>query len=157
MISTAADPWKREAQAENALRSALGLDRLPKITVKTKRYILIEDNSPRARHWSRLFAISSAAETGVPVAALETPPADNTARRIFTEIRASAFAAPRALPRCPGPFGGTTVIVLPDDASRCDSKAWFDLEAKDPIAKESRFPLSHFHPDGISKPRFHRL
>jgi hypothetical protein len=43
------------------------------------------------------------------------------------------------LPQCPGPFGGTTVVVLSQETTDADRQAWFALEENDPIAKESRF------------------
>ena len=43
------------------------------------------------------------------------------------------------LPQCPGPFGGTTVIVLPPDASPPQVAAWKAVEENDPLAKASRF------------------
>ena len=43
-----------------------------------------------------------------------------------------------SLPRCPGAFGGTTVVVLPEGLAESEIAAWISLEADDPLAKESR-------------------
>ena len=51
----------------------------------------------------------------------------------------SSFAMPGALPACPGAFGGTTILVLPEDVSEEETKSWFELEKNDPIARFRRF------------------
>ncbi|MDH3718432.1 MAG: M20/M25/M40 family metallo-hydrolase, partial [Planctomycetota bacterium] len=76
---------------------------------------------------------------GISVAVVDTLPADNQAVRVPVVVRPEAFAEPHALPRCPGPFGGTTILVLPDTTMPGDLTAWLELAKDDPIAKESRF------------------
>ncbi|MEM9167978.1 MAG: M20/M25/M40 family metallo-hydrolase [Planctomycetota bacterium] len=44
-----------------------------------------------------------------------------------------------AIPRCPGPFGGTTILVLPDDTPPGDVETWIEIESNDPLSKKSRF------------------
>lgn len=46
---------------------------------------------------------------------------------------------PGVVPPAPGPFGGTTVIVVPADADEAERAAWDDLVANDPLAARSRF------------------
>ncbi len=133
------DPWAIEQDAENVLRVAMGLDALPTIESKDHRYILVENDSPRAHHWARLLALRKTASDGSPVAVLNKAPGVDGATRLPTEIRAEAFAVKGALPKCPGPFGGTTVVVLPDDATSQTVKAWDALMDDDPLTKRSRF------------------
>ena len=44
-----------------------------------------------------------------------------------------------ALPKCPCPFGGTTVVVIPDDKTSEQVEAWLAFEEDDPLTKHSRF------------------
>ncbi|MCH7870751.1 MAG: ChaN family lipoprotein [Planctomycetes bacterium] len=139
LIPADEDPWKIELAAENTLRAALDIDKRPAVDAVERRYILMESDSPRARHWARLRALRSFAKDGIPVALLDAPPTDETVVRIQTEVRAESFALPGALPPCPGPFGGTTVVVVPDDAPAQEVRAWLALLDDDPLTKHSRF------------------
>lgn len=138
LIAVTDDPWHRETQLENALRDGLGLVRRTTTAAGARRYILPESDSPRARHWARLHAIWAEGNAG-QVAKLETSPPDAKAVRVPTTIRPQSFSAAGSLPQCPGPFGGTTVVVLSQETTDADRQAWFALEENDPIAKESRF------------------
>ncbi len=157
-IAATGDPWEVDLEAENALRSALGVEPVfqpvedrshtaataaPQAKSLRYRYILVDGDSPRARHWARLRALRSTAQDGVRVAVLETPPEEAGHGRIPTDILPETFAGADALPRCPGPFGGTTVVVVPDGADRLDAgptlEAWLALEEDDPLAKRGRF------------------
>lgn len=133
------DPWQTELEAENTLRAALGFDARVGVTSGSRRYILVENDSPRARHWARLLALRYTGENGVPVAILESPPDDPVVTEISVEIHPESFSQPGVLPRCPGPFGGTTVVVLPKDATSLEVKGWIALEEADPLHKKSRF------------------
>ncbi|MCK4658974.1 MAG: ChaN family lipoprotein [Phycisphaerae bacterium] len=139
MVLATADPWRTELEAENVLRAALGLDAHPAPTTTMRRHILVDSDSPRARRWARLGAIRSTAKDGVPVAVLDAPPADRASGLIPTDIRPEAFAEAHALPPCPGPFGGTTVVVVLDSATSRDREAWLTLQDEDPLSKRSRF------------------
>ncbi len=139
ILDASEDPWTIEHDTENVLRTAMGLEARPAIDSKERRYILSDNDSPRARHWARLRALRASASDGVPVAVLDAPPEDNSATRLPTEVHAESFAAKGALPPCPGPFGGTTVIVLPDDMPAQEVRAWKALVEDDPLAKRSRF------------------
>ncbi|MHB0959263.1 MAG: ChaN family lipoprotein [Pirellulaceae bacterium] len=132
------DPWNVQRQEEDAIRAALGCDALPPATDGPRRYILVEQDAPRAWHWARLHADRLSTHAGPPVAVVSQPP-ESPATAISTTIRPLAFAAEGALPPCPGPFGGTTVVVLPLDAEPQDVAAWKSIEENDPLAKTSRF------------------
>ena len=139
LTAVADDPWNAEGEIENALRAALGLEGLPDVTATERRYILADGDSPRARHWARLCALRSTENDGVPVAVLDTPPTEASAQQLAADIRPETFAEPHALPLCPGPFGGTTVVAVPADVSEQDVTAWVALEDNDPLAEMSRF------------------
>jgi uncharacterized iron-regulated protein len=133
------DPWMTEVEAENTLRAALGLELRRAPETSSLLYLVAEADSPRGRHWSRLEALRVEDESGQAVALVDAPPADDSATPISTGVRAEAYANGSKLPRCPGPFGGTTVIVVPNDASPEEKAAWLALEEDDPINKQSRF------------------
>jgi len=139
LVPRSDDPWRLEAQAEGALCAALGIEFREPAASGERAYVLAPSESPRARHWARLLALRHAAAEGVPVAVLEAPPSDESARPIDVDVRPERYAAPGALPRCPGSFGGTTVLVVPDGAPAEELAAWVALEEDDPIAKTSRF------------------
>jgi hypothetical protein len=54
-------------------------------------------------------------------------------------VRAEDFAADDALPVCPGPFGGTTIVVLPAGTAPAELEAWKALVANDPLTRQNRF------------------
>ena len=72
------------------------------------------------------------------MAVVSTQPAAGASTELSTEVHAGDFAAGRPLPRCPGPFGGTTVLVLPEGLPASEVDAWLALEKDDPLAKQSR-------------------
>ena len=132
------DLWQRETQEENAVREALAL---PASTAPggERLYLLVDQDSPRAVQWARLHA-QWLSTTGQKAVAVVTQPPDNQdASQLPTGIRPQAFSAAGALPQCPGPFGGTTVVVLPHDASATMRDAWLAIEENDPLASRSRF------------------
>ena len=133
------DPWAVEVEAENALRAALGLDAAAVSAASSRSYVLAESDTPRGRHWARLLALSQAASGSGPVAVLDAAPDDSEAQLVETGISPRGAAHPGRIPPCPGPFGGTTVLVLPDDTPDDEAQAWIALEQDDPLAKRNRF------------------
>jgi uncharacterized iron-regulated protein/predicted esterase len=131
------DPWQRDLERENAVRSALGLGAHVVAADAPRRYVLAE--SPRAREWARRIASRQSSKSGELVAVLSAPPAAGTATELPTAVHAGDFAAGRALPRCPGAFGGTTIVALPANLPSTEVDAWLALEKDDPLAKQSRF------------------
>ncbi len=129
------DPWSLETTIENAIRSALGLRARPQPTGSTQQLVAAGD-TPRARHWARLFAIHETAQ-GRPTATGDR--SAGSAALANTRIEPSRFIETDALPRCPGPFGGTTVVLLEPDSSTDTIDAWRAVEASDPINATSRF------------------
>ncbi len=56
-IPFGSNPWWQEWEAENLLRTALGLEPRAQPTTEQRRYILVETESPRSRYWARLHAL----------------------------------------------------------------------------------------------------
>jgi uncharacterized iron-regulated protein len=140
-----ADPWSREGQIASHLERALGLiadqpSAGPAVSPAVQRsYLLLESDSPRGRQWARLQALWHSEPQVNQIAVVDSVPIDSNATRFATEIRPSNLATAGALPRCPGPFGGTTVLVLPPDSSDDAARDWLTLVENDPLAKQSRF------------------
>jgi uncharacterized iron-regulated protein len=133
------DAWQRELEQENVIRGALGLEPRTLVAEAERRHIVVEDGSPRALHWARLLGIRHTDEHGEPVAVLTQAPASDASHPISIDTAPARFEDGSQLPRCPGPFGGTTVLVLPDDAPATDIDAWLAIESADPIHAASRF------------------
>lgn len=133
------DLWNDENQEENLIRVALEMKTRPLSKIGQKRYILVPDAMPRARHWARLQSLRAEAAGKVRVAVVDKKPDDSTAQPLHIAIDAESFMAGGKLPRCPGPFGGTTVLVLPIDLPKGQVDAWLALEQNDPLARTSRF------------------
>lgn len=131
------DPWQSDLERENSVRAALGLEPRVVAADAARRYVLAD--SPRARAWARRIASKHLGRDGELVAVVSSPPVDGTASELSTAVHASDFAAGRSLPRCPGAFGGTTIVVLPEGLPTEEVEAWLALEKEDPLAKKSRF------------------
>lgn len=133
------DPWQRATEEEDALRAGLGLE--PREPLAGERaHVLVEEGSVRALHWARLRALRYAADARAPVAVLEAPADAGGSRAIPLAVRAEDYASGAAdLPRCPGPFGGTTVVCVTEATPPAEVEAWLDFEATDPLNAKSRF------------------
>jgi len=132
------DPWSADLEAENALRSALGLETRQAPGASERSYVLVAADTPRARHWARLRALRHGGEEGAGVAVLDSAPTDS-ANQVPTNVSPEVLATGKGLPRCPGPFGGTTVIVLDEHTAANHLESWAALEKDDPLNKRSRF------------------
>lgn len=129
------DPWRVELDAENRVRTALALERR-ELPASAARAHVVAD-SPRARAWARLLAHKSADGRAVAIVGASADIAGSI--EITSAVRPDDFRTDKKLPRCPGPFGGTTVVVVPEGADASELEAWLALEKDDPIAKGSRF------------------
>ncbi len=127
----------RDTHQERQIRAALGLAAPAAPTESMRGSVVVPVDTPRARHWARLHALGLAAETGQIIALRDA--GSNTTGTIELAELISPESIGDSLPRCPGPFGGTTVIVLPADLSATEVDAWMALEENDPLNKESRF------------------
>ncbi|WP_428307732.1 ChaN family lipoprotein [Lacipirellula sp.] len=138
-VVAATDPWQREAEQDGLLAAALGK---PTADVSEKlagKVLVVPEPSARAQHWGRLQSRWLSEQLGTPVAVASVAPSAAEGETISIAITPPAAARPGALPKCPGPFGGTTVIVLPAGVSTEEIAAWKKLEADDPLTKASRF------------------
>ena len=129
----------RDAREDAALRAALGLTAGGAAGVGVPVTMAVPTDTPRARHWARLYALRASAATGQPVTLLDPDAVSGGEGAIALAGVVHPSTVGDALPRCPGPFGGTTVLVLPEGLPSADVKAWFALEENDPLNKASRF------------------
>jgi hypothetical protein len=74
-------------------------------------------------------------DAAVPVELVSTPAAGAELLAVTPE----QFADGRALPTAPGPFGGTTILVLPPGTRGKVRKAWMQLAEKDVLRARNRF------------------
>jgi uncharacterized iron-regulated protein len=137
LVTAGADPWLDDVERENAVRSALGVAPLSAPSDAPRRYVLAEGS--RARDWARRTARRRLASAGELAAVLPAPPEDSAAQELVLTVQPSDFQSDRPLPRCPGPFGGTTVVVVPAELPAEQAAAWLALEQSDPLAQRSRF------------------
>lgn len=105
----------------------------------TRYFLRVASESPRAWLWARIQASSIASSTGIPTSALADTSNTINATEISTSVEPGAAMSPGVIPRCPGPFGGTTVLLLPADSSKESIDRWQAIEQEDPLAKASRF------------------
>jgi hypothetical protein len=118
------------------VREALGLEPRLLDAGAPRRHVVVA--SPRARAWARPLVLEHALR-GEAVALLDAPPQQGGSQPLELDVHAQDFAGKARLPRAPGPFGGTTVLVLPDELAAEEVEAWKSLAQDDPLAKQSRF------------------
>ena len=137
-------PQLQRLQAINQVRSALGLEpEMPQGDMTAMSYILVAGSSSRERLWSRV-----AAERLGHVPVVDASPSVDGMVPLELDVRAADFAADDALPVCPGPFGGTTVVVLPTGTSPDEVTAWKALVENDPLTRQNRFTRLRVAVDG---------
>ncbi|MBX3462890.1 MAG: ChaN family lipoprotein [Planctomycetes bacterium] len=109
--------------------------------------VLADDRSPRAREWADLHAEQlRAAGRPVEIRLPTSVPANTPPERVRRLVvggdgpwPVAAFADGRGLPLAGGPFGGTTVVVLPSGTSAADRASWLELEQKKVLKRRSMF------------------
>ena len=134
LVPATTDVGQQRVQAVNEVRRALGLAPLEAATVP-EFYLLVQGGLARKRLWCQLVA----ERLPYPVPVVEAPPADTTMHPLELHIDPELLAQQDVLPVCPGPFGGTTVVVLPAGATAEQVAAWKTLVENDPLAKKSPF------------------
>jgi len=138
LAPAATDAWATEVQRENEVRSALGLETRVVAADAPRAHVRVD--GARAKSWARGLADARSRRDGSRIALISDSALDAAgSSEIALTIRAADFAQPGRLPRCPGSFGGTTVVVLPTDLSLEEVEAWRALEVADPLSKTSRF------------------
>jgi uncharacterized iron-regulated protein len=133
-VDLSQDPWDAASQVDQSVRTALGLGSEDRFAGAERQFLRIDSRSPLPMAWARLAARRASDEKGYCVAVAEAPQ-DGSSRELLPRIGAEDFRKGAGLPKCPGPFGGTTVLVVADE----DRGAWFELAQEDPINKASRF------------------
>jgi uncharacterized iron-regulated protein len=128
------DAWSACAETEAAIRAALGEANPPAATNRAQRFLLVDSQSPLHLQWARLAA-RRATTAELFCVALPSPLVETDAKPITVEISPETLSEPDTIPKCPGPFGGTTVLVV--DAKSLPQ--WLELEKNDPLNKSSRF------------------
>lgn len=134
------DAWLRAHRIDAALRTALGLA-APPAPGAARAHVVIGEDGPRARLWAELAARRHAAESGAAVAVLRAEDAAAAAGSSAVPLatRAADAAEGKGIPLAPGPFGGTTVLVIPDGADAAEEAAWRKLVDPDVLTAKSRF------------------
>lgn len=124
---------------ENEARRAIGLPAAEEPAASRKTVLLVPSAAPRARHWCRMQAEWLRESDQLDVTVTNQQPEADSVQVIETNLRPENFSQVDALPRCPGPFGGTTVVVLPADTPHEVARQWLNVEQQDPLARQSRF------------------
>jgi uncharacterized iron-regulated protein len=119
-----------DAQAEALVRRGLKLEAAPVRDGETKLALTVD--TPIAWQWAFLHARLLERDTGKRVE-IVTKGAEPLA------VRPDQFTDGHALPTAPGPFGGTTILVLPRGTKGKERAAWLELAHKDVIKARSRF------------------
>ena len=137
-------PQLQRLQVVNVVRAALGLaPEPPRGDMVAMSYVLVASGSPRERLWSRM-----AAERQGHIPVVDVPPTVEGMTPLELDVRAEDFAADDALPVCPGPFGGTTLLVLPAGTPADEIAAWKALVENDPLTRQNRFTRLRVAVDG---------
>lgn len=136
---TALLPWSHdeELREENALRTALGLE--PRSLPEDAERLHAKAVGARARQWARVAAARAHPQARVLVVSDLPTHINGRSERLELEVTPEDVRAGAELPRAPGAFGGTTLLVLPPSMEHTQRNAWITLEADDPIAAKSRF------------------
>jgi hypothetical protein len=130
---------------EDLVRSQLGV---PKRAAAAEPVLLVLQNDlPRARQWAELYAANLEQQNlAARIVASTEVPADTPKNRIRNLAVGGAgywqldsFANGDGLPLAGGPFGGTTVVVLPKGMPEAERAAWLEHEQKKVLKRRSMF------------------
>ncbi len=146
------------ARALVELAAATLLDTPPEKPAGDEVLLVLERDLPRARQWADLFALQLGRDGFAT--RLVTPdqvPADIDAQRVRRltvggdgAFPVASFANGDGLPLAGGPFGGTTIVVLPKGTSDADRAAWQQIEQKRAIKHRSMFANLALAGDGVA-------
>lgn len=125
----------------NQVRTMLGLAAIQKpVSAAGPMRLELANDLPRAREWAELYATQSTRK-----AVVVGPRTDDTGRRTLLAVGGdghwpvASFANGAGLPLAGGPFGGTTVVVLPQGISDADRATWLAHEKNKVIKRRSMF------------------
>lgn len=120
--------------------------------------LVLDRDLPRAREWAELYALRLDHD-GNParvVTAGDVPKGTDAARVRRLAVGGdghwpiASFAEGAGLPLAGGPFGGTTIVVLPKGTSDADRTAWQQLEQQKAIKRRSMFANLAIAGDGCA-------
>lgn len=132
--------WELFVDAETRIRAALGLHARP-VPGGDETVLVLKTDTPRARAWAHELARDLEAKGQ---RAKVVPAGEGRVLACLGEAEGAAFT-PRGLahahgiPLAAGPFGGTTVLLVPEGRSDADRAAWQALEDEKVLSKRSRF------------------
>ena len=138
------DPWRRDHAQLTQIRDGLGLDATAE--PEGRAHIVLDHATPLARLWARrLAARASKSDSPRLVAVMTADEAAGVRARLDGSTAlpatgdANMFSDGKSLPKAPGPFGGTTLVVLHDGLDADERARWAELVAGDVLNKTSRF------------------
>ncbi|MBL8731885.1 MAG: hypothetical protein JNN13_05915, partial [Planctomycetes bacterium] len=141
LTTTIADLRTASVAAEIGAR--LGLPVAPAAGDAVRSLQLVVD-TPRAREWQQLH-VASLRRRGVAAVALAPGAAAGAGETMLLTVGgdgpwpAKSFASGAGIPLAGGPFGGTTIVVLPKGTSEADKLVWFEHEQKKVLKRRSMF------------------
>lgn len=127
------------------MRQRLGLPAAPAPQAAPAHRLQLAVDTPRARQWRELHRLAMQRAGTVAVAAETAGDAGAAAPLRRLEVGgdgpwpAAGFADGRGIPLAGGPFGGTTIVVLPAGTSEADRAAWFEHERNRVLKRRSMF------------------
>ncbi len=122
----------------------LGLPASPAVAGDAVRSLQLVVDTARAREWQQLH-VASLRRRGVAAVALAPGAAAGTGETMLLTVGgdgpwpAKSFASGAGIPLAGGPFGGTTIVVLPKGTSEADKLVWFEHEQKKVLKRRSMF------------------
>ena len=150
------DPIDRRGDGTALVIGALGLD--AKSGAQEERILWLSHGSPLARQWAGLAAAKLGGgrvevlggeelpdqEEGAlwletELSSTHDPTIDRPIRAVTPHFSANLFESGMGLPMPPGAFGGTVILVLPEETEDEQRAAWRKLAEDDVTRKRSRF------------------
>ncbi|MHC4974561.1 MAG: ChaN family lipoprotein [Planctomycetota bacterium] len=133
-----ANGWERLQKTEDVVRATL---KLPERTVEEDAeptVLILETDTPRARDWAHRYALRLDGKVTV------ASPDEAEDGKLLSFGEGGVFSPQdlldgRGLPLAAGPFGGTTILLVPKEASEEQQAAWKELQEKKALRKRSRF------------------
>lgn len=127
-------------------RERLGLPAHLELDVRPGHQLVLPHQGARARQWAELRA-ASLQRRGMPAEVLAAGTPGKTDGTIVEKLEvggdgafpAAAFADGKGIPLAGGPFGGTTIVVLPKGTSDADRTTWLEHEKNKVLKRRSMF------------------
>jgi uncharacterized iron-regulated protein len=132
------DPWESQHFLLSKLEAALGLE-LPQsdLSKQEKKVLVAQYSSPKEVLWLRRLARQMSNES-TAVSVVTATAAENLKPDDRLDWQASPERVAQAVSPCPGPFGGTTILVLNESQAK-ELDPWLAIEQSNPLAARSRF------------------